>query len=126
MQRFGRLRVGTLILLTLATFLFASCKKNEGFKIEGKWEVMSVKRQGLPLEHHAIRPGDVFEFREKGEYSYSGAESKRGKYVFNLDEKRLVLDGDEYFVYTASGNKLTYGRLIQMEDVFTVELKSTR
>lgn len=115
-----------LVLIAVATVHLSSCKKEEGFKIEGKWWVESVSRQGMPLEDFWIKLGDVYEFKAKGEYSFSGGESKSGKYEFDLETKRLVLDGEEYFVYTASGKELTFGLLRQQEDIFTVTLRAKR
>lgn len=126
MRGLRSVQYGVLVLLAAAAMHLSSCKKEEGFKIEGKWRVESVSRQGLPIEDHAIKSGDMYEFKAKGEYSFSGDQPRSGKYEFNLEEKRLVLDGEEYFVYTASGKELTFGLLQQKEDIYTVALRAER
>lgn len=118
------MRLGVLILLAVVPVLVLSCKKDESFHIEGKWGVESVSRQGLPLEDHAIRRGDEFEFKSRGEYVYRWVEERSGQYEFNKEEKRLVLDGVEYFVYVAQGKELTFGLLQLKEDIFTVALRA--
>ena len=110
----------TVILLTP----LAACKKDNTFKIERVWTVVEVTREGHALPNFTIKQGDVYNFKAGGIYTYTGTNPTEGQYSFSLDNKRLVLDNQEFYVYYAEGKELSFGLVRLERDMYTVKLKA--
>lgn len=117
-------RVGAIALVACLSVLLSSCKKDKTFKIERKWTVLEVTREGNPLENFFIKPGDEYEFTAKGEYIFRGAAERRGSYSFNLDNKELKMDGEAYYVYYAESKSFSFGLVGNFGDEYTLKLEA--
>lgn len=128
--RFGlRAAIVACLLAVLAVVLpptfFSSCKKDKEFKIERKWRVATVTREGREYTDCNIKVGDRYEFKADGSYEYRNASgSHKGAYRFDKSKKQLVLGDLEYYVYYSEGDKLTFGLVRFQADAYTVALVS--
>lgn len=117
-------RVGAIALVACLSVFLSSCKKDKTFKIERKWTVLEVTREGNPLENFSIKPGDEYEFTAKGEYIFRGAAERRGSYSFNLDNKELKMDDETYYVYYAESKSFSFGLVGTFGDEYTLKLEA--
>lgn len=117
-------RVGAIALVACLSVLLSSCKKDKTFKIERKWTVLEVTRQGLPLKNFSIKGGDEYEFAAKGEYTFRGTTERKGSYSFNLDNKELKMDGETYYVYYAESKSFSFGLVGNFGDEYTLKLEA--
>lgn len=117
-------RIGAITLIACFAVLAGSCKKDKTFKIERKWTVLEVTREGNPLKDFSIKPGDEYEFTAKGEFIFRGATERRGSYSFNLDNKELKMDGETYYVYYAESRSFSFGLVGIFGDVYTLKLEA--
>jgi len=115
-------RVLRILLPTLVVVSLFSCNKDsKEFTLVHNWRVESVSRAGVDVPADTAI-GDNYDFRKNGKcYLTRKATGEVESHTWSSDDdlKVLYIDGFRYEIYTAAGNELIFGQVVDGKELFT-------